>query len=104
MPVNESEVVAECRKCLCPSCMHDMLNTCEAESCEQVESCQVLACELYRPKHTQINIQDVKLGNIVMGKEVVTIHDDGEQETLYLDSGYSIRALHGSTVTVLKEV
>jgi len=53
---------------------------------------------------TQVNIETVQLGDIVNGKEVVTIHDTGEQVTLHLDGGYSIRALHGSTVTVLKEV
>ena len=51
-------------------------------------------------KPTHVNIEAVQLGDIVMGREVVTIHDNGEQVTLYLDNSYTIRASHGSTVTV----
>jgi len=51
-------------------------------------------------KTTQVNIQDVQLGDIVMGREVVTIHDNGEQITLYLDSSCTIRAQYHSKVTV----
>jgi len=102
MSVNQLEVVAECKKCLCAKCMHDMLSTCQLESCKQVESCQVVRCEMYRPNHIQVNIEAVQLGDIVNGREVVTIHDSGEQVTLYLADGYNIRALHGSKVTVRK--
>ena len=45
---------------------------------------------------TQVNIQDVQLGNIVMGKEVVTILDRQDDKLVILFFEGEIIALNGA--------